>query len=104
MAWWFSEDGEFVERECLLFEAGDYPDKGVRITEDDLRAIATNSEAAIPVKIEHLPESPFDGALGAVTRLRVMGSQLWGTLRQPVEAWRLAQRAGARALPAVSTP
>lgn len=98
MAWRFSEDGEFVERECLLFEAGDYPDKGVRITEDDLRAIAANSEAAVPVKIEHLPESPFDGALGAVTRLRVMGSQLWGTLRQPVEAWRLALRAGAQAL------
>ncbi|HZO90533.1 MAG TPA: hypothetical protein VFB38_19555 [Chthonomonadaceae bacterium] len=97
-AWVFSEDGEFVERACLLFEAGEYPDKGVAITEDDLRAVAANSGERVPVKIEHLPESPFDGALGVVTDLRVVGKQLWGTLRQPVEAWRLAQRAGARAL------
>lgn len=98
MNWRFSEDGEVVERECLLFEAGSYPDKGVIVTEDDLRAIAGNSDAAIPMKIEHLAESPFDRALGTVTRLRVVGRQLWGTLRQPVEMWRLAQWAGAKAL------
>src|SRR5581483_10098545 len=84
-AWVFSEDGEFVERACLLFEAGEYPDKGVAITEDDLRAVAANSGERVPVKIEHLPESPFGGALGVVTDLRVVGKQLWGTLRQPVE-------------------
>lgn len=96
--WRVAETGDVVERECLLFEAGDYPDKGVRITEDDLRAIAANTDTEVPVKIEHLSESPFDAALGVVTGLRVRGAQLWGTLRQPVEAWRLAQRAGARAL------
>ncbi len=98
MLWEFSEDGEWVERECLLFETGSYPDKGVRISRDDLRAIAHNSDRSIPMKIEHLSESPFDRALGVVTQLRVVGEQLWGTLRQPVEAWRMAQRAGARAL------
>jgi hypothetical protein len=91
------EDG-FVERECLLFEAGEYADRGVVITEDDLREIAANSGGEIPVRIEHLSESPFDSALGVVTGIRAVGRQLWGTLRQPVEAWRLAQRAGARAL------
>lgn len=98
MEWRLSEDGEVVERECLLFEAGSYPDKGVTLSEDDLRTIAANSAATIPVKIEHLAESPFDSALGVMTRLRVIGSQLWGTLRQPIEAWRFAQRAGAKAL------
>jgi hypothetical protein len=95
--WKFAEDGSFVERECLLFEAGDYPDRGVTITIDDLRDIAGNS-AEVPVKVEHLAQSPFDGALGTVSRLRVAGSQLFGILRQPIEAWRFIRRAGARSL------
>src|SRR5258706_411473 len=94
----FREDGGFVERDCLLFEAGEYPDGGVRISVEDLGEIAANTADEIPVRIEHLHESPFDGALGVVTRIRAVGSQLWGTLRQPVEAWRFAQKAGARAL------
>ncbi len=89
---------EFVERECLLFEAGEYPDKGVTISEDDLKAIAWNSEAAVPMRIEHLARSPFDGALGVVTRLRANGGQLWGTLRQTKTAWEMVRQAGARAL------
>lgn len=91
-------DGRMVERDCLLFEAGDYPDRGVTITEDDLREIARNTPESVPVRIEHLAESPFDSALGVVTRLRVHGGRLWATLRQPVEAWRLVRRAGATAL------
>jgi hypothetical protein len=90
--------GAFVERTCLLFEAGDYPDKGITITEDDLQAIITNSDRAVPVRIEHLEESPFDGVLGMVTDLRAVGRQLWGVLRQPAEAWELVKRAGARSL------
>src|SRR5437016_4111892 len=54
-------DGTLVERECLLFEAGDYPDRGVTITPGDLQAIATNTLGELPVRIEHLRESPFDG-------------------------------------------
>ncbi len=96
--WNCMDETGFMERECLLFEAGEYADKGVTITAADLEAIARNSPDEVPVKIEHLPESPFDGALGVVTKLRASGSQLWGVLRQPLEAWRLAQRAGARSL------
>ena len=91
-------DEEVVERECLLFEAGEYADRGVTITEDDLREIAANTAGEIPVRIEHMRETPFDGALGVVTRVRAAGRQLWGTLRQPAEAWSFVQRAGARAL------
>ena len=96
--WSWAETEGFMERDCLLFEAGEYADKGVTISEADLEAIARNSPDEVPVKIEHLAESPFDGALGVVTKLRAAGSQLWGVLRQPLEAWRLAQRAGARSL------
>ena len=96
--WKFTDSGAFVERDCLLFEAGDYPERAVTITPDDLRAIAENSPGAIPVKVEHLSRSPFDGALGTVGRLRAVGGRLWGTLRQPADAWRFVQRAGAKAL------
>lgn len=91
-------DEEVVERECLLFEAGEYADRGVTITEDDLREIAANTAGEIPVRIEHMRETPFDGALGVVTKVRAAGRQLWGTLRQPAEAWSFVQKAGARAL------
>ena len=96
--WKFSEDSAMVERECLLFEAGDYPDKGVTVTAGDLKEIVLNSAEEIPVKIEHLAESPFDRVLGVVTGLRAIGSQLWGTLRQSKDAWDLMQRAGVRSL------
>src|SRR5258706_16224715 len=92
----FREDGGFVERDCLLFEAGEYPDRGVSISADDLREIAANTADEIPVRIEHLHESPFDGALGVVTRIRAVGSQLWGALRQPGEGWGVAGEGGGR--------
>jgi hypothetical protein len=89
---------EIVERECLLFEAGDYPDKGVSVTMDDLVEIARNSSADIPVRIEHLPETPFDGALGVVGDVRAADGRLWGKLKIPAETWGFVQRAGAKAL------
>jgi len=89
---------DYVERECLLFEAGDYPERGLSISPEDLEIIARNTPGEVPVKIEHLSQSPFDGAMGSVGRLRVLGTALWGTLKQPVDTWRFIQRAGARAL------
>jgi|YelNatPaOPRAMG01_1025707.scaffolds.fasta_scaffold22905_7 hypothetical protein len=89
---------EIVERECLLFEAGDYPDKGVSVTMGDLVEIARNSAADIPVRIEHLPETPFDGALGVVGDVRAAEGRLWGKLKIPAETWSFVQRAGAKAL------
>jgi hypothetical protein len=89
---------EMVERRCLLFEAGDYPDKGVTVTEADLQTIARNSMAEIPVRIEHLASSPLDGLLGVVTGLQARGRELWGVLRQSADVWQLLKRAGAQAL------
>ena len=87
-----------IERECLLFEAGDYPDRNLTISHADLIDIATNSPAALPVRVEHLPESPFDGALGTVVDLRADGGRLWGVLRQTEAAWDFVRQSGARAL------
>lgn len=89
---------KMVERKCLLFEAGDYADRGVTVTPGDLWQIAQNSPKTLPVRIEHLRESPFDAALGTVTGLQAVGTQLWGILRQPLSAWRFVRRAGARSL------
>ena len=91
-------DCDYVERECLLFEAGEYADKGLTISEEDLVAIARNSAAEIPVRVEHLPESAFDEAMGMVRNLTARGDRLWGIIRLPVETWRFLQRAGAKAL------
>ena len=87
-----------MERECLLFEAGDYPDRGLSVTQEDLIQIAANSPFIVPVKVEHLPESPFDGALGTVVRLRAEAGRLWGVLQQSEAAWEFVRSSGARAL------
>jgi len=97
-AWKFADNGGTVERECLLFEAGDYPERGVAVTAADLESIAANSEGEVPVRVEHLSRSPFDSALGVITGLRAVGNRLFGTLRQPVESWKFVQRAGAKSL------
>lgn len=89
---------QFVERSCLLFEAGEYPDRGVVVTADDLAEIAANTAPEVPVRMEHLPRSPIDGELGVMMHIRAEGRRLWGTLRQPRETWEVVRRAGARAL------
>ncbi len=91
-------DADYVDRECLLFEAGEYADKGLAITQADLETIARNSAAEIPVRVEHLSESAFDEAMGVIRNLSARDGRLWGTMRLPVETWRFLQRAGAKAL------
>lgn len=96
--WRFAESDKMVERDCLLFEAGDYPDRGLSVSPTELESIAANSESEVPVRVEHLARSPFDGALGVVTRLRAVGDRLFGTLRLPKESWQFLKRAGAKSL------
>ena len=50
-----------IEKEAKLFEAGDYPDRSVTITEADLDNIISKSNE-IPVKIEHT-DTALDGAI-----------------------------------------
>lgn len=99
-----AKDG-YEKRDCLLFVAGDYPDKDVAFDRDDLLTLVRNSATEIPVKVEHLPESVFDEALGVVTGLRVQGERLWGTLWQASETRAFLEKAGARHLSvSIDTP
>jgi hypothetical protein len=73
--------GNKVRRPARLFVAGDYPDKGVTITADDLQKIVANFSAAknpVPVKTEH-SDTPLD-PLGEVVALYVDGEELYGVL------------------------
>ena len=87
-----------VEREAKLFEAGDYPDKGVSITEEELDAmVAAHPAEGVPIKVEH-SETPFDGALGTVQAIYRRGKELFGKIRFPRSAWDFLEAAGAKAL------
>ena len=87
-----------MERECRLFEAGDYPDKNLNISQKDLQLIAENSPSEIPVCIEHMDSTPFDGCLGTIAKLHVRGKELWGRLLQSVEANDFTRKSGANKL------
>ena len=72
---------ERVHRAARLFVAGEYPDKGCLVTEDDLDAIVARfyaGGASVPVKSEHT-DSPLD-PLGEVVGLYRRGAELFGML------------------------
>jgi len=69
-----------VEKEAKIFEAGEYPDKGIAITEADLDSIVANFEE-VPVKVEHT-DSALD-PLGTVKRVWRRGKELFATLAFP---------------------
>jgi len=87
---------ELIERDAKLFTAGDYPDKGLEITSDDLDRMVSNHKP-VPIKIEHT-DSPLE--LGMVTRLWRAGKDLFGRLAFTPEAWALIQSSGAKKLSA----
>ena len=72
---------ETVHRAARLFVAGEYPDKGCAVTEDDLDGIVARfyaGGASVPVKTEHT-DSPLD-PLGEVVGLYRRGPELFGML------------------------
>ncbi|MCX8053107.1 MAG: hypothetical protein N3B12_04815 [Armatimonadetes bacterium] len=85
-----------VEREAKLFEAGEYPDRGIEITEEDLDRIVENTRNA-PIRIEHM-FTPFDGALGFLKLVYRKGKELFGRLCFTRPAWELVNAANAQRL------
>lgn len=85
-----------VEREAMLFEAGDYPDKGISISEADLEKLSSDN-SQIPIKIEHL-DSPLDGVIGVLKRVWKEGKRLLGKIQFTDEAWALICKAGSKRL------
>lgn len=85
-----------IEREAKLFEAGEYADKNMTVTEANLDTVVSNFQEA-PVKIEHR-DSPLDGALGSLKSVSRKGKELFGKIAFTREAWTLIDKAGARKL------
>ena len=96
--------GESAEEKCServarLLEAGDYPDKGLHLTEADLDGIVARFAAdapVVPVKVEHV-DSPLD-PLGHVQRVWREGAALFGTLAFPADLAAFLRRRGAAKL------
>jgi len=76
--------GDKIHRPARLFKAGEYPDKGVTVTPDDLDKIIarfvafTSGGGCVPVKVEHM-DTPFD-PLGQVVALYRQADELYGML------------------------
>lgn len=87
---------EVVERDAKLFTAGDYPDRGIAVTESDLDRMV-ESQTPVPIKIEHT-DTPLD--LGTVTRIWRAGKDLFGKLAFTAPAWALVDACGAKKLSA----
>ncbi len=84
-----------VEKSARIFEAGEYPDKGITVTEADLDAIVEGF-AGCPVKVEHT-DSPLD-PLGTVKRIWRKGRELFATLAFPQDLASFLERRGIKRL------
>lgn len=92
---------QWIRRRAKLFEAGEYPDKGVSIAVDDLRKLTESFAGPVPMLIEHA-QSPLE--IGYLTAVDACGAELFGTLELSPEANALVERSGARALSLGLTP
>ena len=92
----FSDDEMGSERPARLLEVGEYPDKGLTLTEEDLDGLVARFSAGLPVKVEHT-DSPLD-PLGCVRRVWREGGALFGTLAFPDDLAGFLRRRGAAKL------
>jgi hypothetical protein len=75
---------EYVEREGLIFEFGDYPDKGFSLTAEEFAAANPDGGAGALVDLEHFRKAhPLRGKLGGVVSTEVRGNALFGKVRWP---------------------
>ena len=70
-----------VLRTGKLFEAGDFPDKGVSFDDSDLET-AANNFTPVDNDLEHIP-TVLDGRMGQLKRVWKKGSELFGTVSVP---------------------
>lgn len=91
----YPPDEMSVERVARIFEAGDYPDKGISISEEDLDVVIENF-VEVPVKLEHV-DSPLD-PLGAVKSVWRKGKELFARLAFPKDLATFLERRGIRKL------
>jgi len=84
-----------VEKDAKIFEAGEYPDKEITVTEADLDGII-ESFTEVPVKVEHT-DSPLD-PLGTVKRIWRRGKDLFARLAFPSDLAGFLERRGIKKL------
>ncbi len=92
---YLAEERRWIDRSAKLFEAGDYPDKGVTISQEDLASIAANFDLPVPVLVEHTT-SPLE--LGFLTHVEMRGQELFGVIALTQEADTLLRQSGAKSL------
>lgn len=85
----------WVDRRAKLFEAGDYPDKGLTVTQDDLDRLSKTFDLPVPVLIEHA-NNPLE--IGYLTDVESNHGELFGTLTLTREANDLVEASQAHAL------
>ena len=83
-------------KRAKIFEAGDYKDKGINVREEDLNLFVENF-VPCRVKIEHT-DSAFDNIFGKVLEIYKQGKELFAKIDFSEEAWKLMEKAGAKAL------
>ena len=86
---------EWIDRQAKLFEAGDYPDKGVSVSPDHVQGLVDSFDLPVPVLIEH-SDSPLE--LGFLTAVQSQNGELFGTVALSTEADALLKRVGANKL------
>ena len=91
----YSPEDMPVEKDAKIFEAGEYPDKGIKVSEEDLDTIVRNFAEA-PVKVEHT-DSPLD-PLGTVKRVWRQGRELFARLAFPSDMAAFLERRGVKKL------
>jgi len=89
------KENQWVDRKAKLFEAGEYPDKNLSVTSEDLVRIAESFDLPVPVLIEH-SSSPLE--LGYLTKVEAVGNELFGVLSLTEPADALIVHSGAKGL------
>ena len=85
-----------TERDAVLLECCDLPDKGLTLSEGDLDGIVSRFEAPVPLKLEHI-DTPL-GDLGTVRRIWRQGRQLLGKVSLPADMAGLVRARGCKGL------
>lgn len=76
-----SGSGSLVAKEGKIFEAADYPDKGVSISEADLEAMVSGF-TEVHNDLEHM-DTILDGKLGKLEKVWRKGKELFGRVTVP---------------------
>lgn len=75
------EDGDMIVRSGKLFEAGEFPDKGVKFDENDI-SFAVDSFAPVENDLEHA-STILDGKLGSLKKVWKKGEEIFGDVAIP---------------------